>query len=199
MLEQLFGSRTRAKLLHIFFHNPEQSFYVRELARVAGIQLNGIRRELANLESMGVVAAGKKEEGSSGFGLARSRYYKLNGASLLYHELKALIFKARMLEEQELVEILKQKAGRLSLFLLTGVFTESKDAETDILLVGSIKPMVVARLMNDFEKKLGRAVRYTVMNDKEFRERNEIGDKFLYSIFEGKNIVIVDELTSVPA
>ena len=53
--EKLFGSKTRAKLLRLFFENPEKSFYVREMTRVLDEQLNSVRRELLNLENIGVI------------------------------------------------------------------------------------------------------------------------------------------------
>ena len=54
-LEKLFGSKTRAKLLKLFFENADKSFYVREITRVIEEQINSVRRELLNLESIGVV------------------------------------------------------------------------------------------------------------------------------------------------
>ena len=54
--------------------------------------------------------------------------------------------------------------------------------------------MAVAKVMRDFEKFLNRSIRYTILDEKEFSERREIGDRFLYSIFEAKHIFAIDEL-----
>ena len=54
-LEKLFGSKSRAKLLNLFFGNSDKSFYVREITRVIEEQINSVRRELLNLESIGVI------------------------------------------------------------------------------------------------------------------------------------------------
>ena len=54
-IEKLFGSKTRAKLLNLFFSNPEKSYYVREITRVIEEQINSVRRELLNLDSIGVI------------------------------------------------------------------------------------------------------------------------------------------------
>ena len=54
-IEKLFGSRTRAKLLNLFFENPNKSYYVREMTRVIDEQIHSVRRELLNLESIGVI------------------------------------------------------------------------------------------------------------------------------------------------
>ncbi len=199
MLEQLFGSKTRIKLLHIFFHSPERPFYVRELARLTESQLNAVRRELGNLERVGLIMPTVSETAdmSETSGTGRSKFYKLDSGCLLHSELKALLFKAQILYERELIEILKAKAGRVKLLLFTGCFTDAKNSETDILLVGEIRPMLVSKLVGDFEKKLNKPLRYTIMSEKEFNDRREIGDKFLYSIFEGKHVMVVDEINTI--
>src|SRR3989339_367142 len=146
MLEHLFGSLTRIKLLRLFYGNPERAYFVRELSRTIEIQLNAVRRELANLE------------------------------------------------ERNFIDLLKKRAGSIKVMILTGFFTNTPDVGTDILFVGEIKSIAVAKVMKDFEKFLNHPVRYTILDEKEFSERREIGDRFLYSIFEAKHIFAVDEL-----
>ncbi len=60
MLEALIPSKTRVKLLTLFLLNPEQEYYVREIARMTEENTNAVRRELANLESFGLIAGQKK-------------------------------------------------------------------------------------------------------------------------------------------
>src|SRR5205085_3794889 len=57
MIEQLFGSKTRVKLLQLFYSNPNRSFYVREITRKIDEQINSVRRELANLFSIGIISS----------------------------------------------------------------------------------------------------------------------------------------------
>ncbi len=54
-LEKLFGSKTRAKLLALFFGDMTKSYYVREITRVIEEQINSVRRELTNLNALGLV------------------------------------------------------------------------------------------------------------------------------------------------
>src|SRR3990167_9594304 len=57
MIEQLFGSKTRVKLLRLFYANPNRSFYVREITRKIEEQINSVRRELSNLLSIGIITS----------------------------------------------------------------------------------------------------------------------------------------------
>lgn len=195
MLEHLIGSKTRLKLLQLFFRSSGRSFYVREMARQLETQLNAVRREIANLAKLGIISqvdasTAKIEE----IGTERSKYYKLNTDFLLYPELQALLIKSQELEEQKLVEDIKRRGGKIKFLLLTGNFTAESEALTDLLIVGQIKAVAIAKLIRDFEKIVGKPIRYTVMEEEEFKDRREIGDRFLYSVFESKNIVSLDEL-----
>lgn len=194
MLEHLIGSKTRLKLLQLFYRSPDRAFFMRELSRLVEVQLNAVRRELANLEKLGIVS--QVQPGTSRIeelGTERSKYYKLNTGFLLYSELKDILFKSQELEEQVLVEDLKKKGGKIKFLLLTGLFTGDTEVDTDILIVGQVKITVIARLIKDFEQLFGKPIRYTIMDDKEFTDRHEIGDRFLYGVFESKNMIVVDE------
>ena len=57
MIDALFGSKTRVKLLHLFLNNPGKSFYVREITRLIDEQINSVRRELANMLGVGVIVS----------------------------------------------------------------------------------------------------------------------------------------------
>jgi hypothetical protein len=198
MLEHFFGSKTRVKLMKTFFRHPEQPFYVRELARLIETQLNAVRREIAHLELAGLlVPVPQADVPNRDLGTDRSKYYKLNTKAMLYSELKALLMKAEVMEEQALVNEVKEKAGDVALLLLTGHFTQEPDVDTDMLIVGTLKPTIIAKIIQAYEDDMGKAVRYTLMDEREFRDRREIGDRFLYSIFEAKHIMVVNRFESV--
>lgn len=195
MLEHLFGSKTRVKLLQIFFRSSGRPFYVRELARAAFIQLNAVRREIANLLALGIVMqVAAPAVGDVELGTERSKYYQLNTASLLYHELKALLTKAAILEEESFVRDIRERSGTIGLLVLTGVFTGDAEVDTDVLIVGKVKPMVLSKIIRKYERDSGRSLRYTIMDAREFKDRRQLGDKFLYRIFEAKRVVPIDEL-----
>ena len=61
MLQKLFTSRTRVKLLTLFMMNPGREMYVREIARSTEENINAIRRELANLEEMGLLKSKRRK------------------------------------------------------------------------------------------------------------------------------------------
>lgn len=197
MIEDLFGSKTRANLLRTFFREPEKSYFVRELARMLDVQLNAVRRELELLATMGLVQEIEKkvsleEDKEQGVGLRK--YYALNLNAPLFPELQALLLKAQTVDEKELVNNILAQGGEVELFVLTGRFTGVKEAPVDILVVGKLKDRVIARLISQYEERFGFPIRYTALSEVEFFERRNMMDKFLYSIFEGGCLKVVNKL-----
>lgn len=194
MLEQLFGSKTRLKLLRTLYREPERAYFVRELGRAVDAQINAVRREIELLCKIGIVVESEhtaKDEKKSGAKLRK--YYQLNNTSIIFNELQALLLKEQLMGEQKFIEALQKKAGEVQLMVLTGVFTQT-EAQTDLLIVGDIKPRVLAKLVEKFEKDFGFDIRYTCMTPTEFEERRYVMDKFIFAIFEGKHLRAVDRL-----
>ena len=87
MLEQLFGSRTRVKLLHLFLENIEQDFFVREICRAINERIHSVRRELENLEKFGLISPRTEDQ---------KKYYKINSDFPVLEELRRLIEKSKL-------------------------------------------------------------------------------------------------------
>lgn len=197
MLEQLFGSKTRIKILRLFFRNKDKTFFVREISRQISIQINAVRRELELLSSLKIIKEvenSSNEEKENEIGEKLRKYYCLNTESVIFEELKELLLKENVMGEQELVTNLKSKAGKIDLLVLTGRFTGVEKIETDLLLVGDVKLRNVKKIIEEYEKKLGFEIRYTVMSKNEFIDRRYVMDKFIYSIFEVENVIIINDL-----
>ena len=75
MIDALFGSKTRVKLLHLFFNNPDKSFYVREITRLIDEQINSVRRELSNMLEIGIITSDSAEN---------KLYYQVNSEYEFY-------------------------------------------------------------------------------------------------------------------
>ncbi len=197
MLEQLFGSRTRIKLLKVFFQEPGKSFYIRELTRKLGERINSIRREIANLGRLGVLEdapapAGKLRSRKEKSDQNKRKYYRIDFSFALYTELKNLILKSQLAIKKDLVDLI-QKQGTVRVLLLTGFFL-GEESPTDILIVGSIQRQNVKRLIAKFEKMIGQELNYTFFSPQEFRLRHAMTDRFLYAILDGKKIVVVNKM-----
>ncbi len=84
MPERLFTSRTRVKLLDLFLLRPQREFHVRETCRITGMNINAVRRELANLEALGILRSRRA---------GNARFYTVNITCPVYRELAGILLK----------------------------------------------------------------------------------------------------------
>jgi DNA-binding transcriptional ArsR family regulator len=183
MLEKLFGSRTRVKLLRLFLLHPQKEYFVREISRVVDEQINSVRRELGNLERIGILASEEKD---------KKKYYRAVEDFILFGELRALILKSRFTIEKEFIQSVRA-LGSVLYFVLTGYFVNERDAKVDMMIVGNVNRTKLNSIIEKFHSFFVTPIRYTVMTKDEFHYRRDVTDKFLYEILNGKKIVVVDK------
>lgn len=196
MLAKLFGSHSRVKILKLFLLNPQQKFYIREVARSLKLQLNSVYRELSNLEEIGLIAsreAPAEEAQAPRGGKQERKYYQVREDFVFYQELKSLLIKSEILYEKDFSDKLK-KIGPVKLLLLTGFFVNDNDAQIDLFVVGSFPKSRLTKIVSDLETELVKQVNYSAMSEEEFNYRREIADVFIYKILDGPKLVIVDHL-----
>ena len=194
MIDALFGSKTRVKLLHLFLNNPGQQFYVREITRKIDEQINSVRRELANMIEVGVVTSDSSEN---------KLYYRVNQRYEYYLPLKAIFgdsaselssisFSAVEAPKNDYVMELRKIEG-LRLAIFAGILVKGSETPVDILLVGSLAPEKVTSFIKVVESVEKRDINYTVMSYDEFYYRLSVRDRFITEILNGKHSVIIDE------
>ncbi|MBD3251123.1 transcriptional regulator, partial [Candidatus Uhrbacteria bacterium] len=101
MLEHLFGSRTRVKLISLFLSQPDEPIFVREVTRRIDTQINAVRRELANLMQFGLITEAEDEGGDEKRPGLKRKYYQLNAVFPLLPEVRSLMTKAQLLVEHK--------------------------------------------------------------------------------------------------
>ncbi len=193
MIEQLFGSKTRVKLLQLFFSNPNRSFYVREITRKIDEQINSVRRELANLLSIGIISSENNNN---------RLYYEVNQDYEYYKALSAIFGKgssrlpsakaSTTVEENEDIQALK-RIGNVELALLTGQFTRDETAGIDMLVVGDINQTKLNKYIGDLEAKEGKEIRFVSMDTSEYDYRQQVKDRFLTTLGSAKKQVLIDK------
>ncbi|MBP7992864.1 MAG: hypothetical protein KAZ30_04440 [Candidatus Magasanikbacteria bacterium] len=197
MLEQLFGSKTRVKLLRALYRHPEKSYFVRELTRVLDAQINAVRREIEQLASIGLLLESEEMQTADEqiqAGSSLRKYYKLNKDCLIYNELQALLLKEQLSSEEDFVKELQNgKVGEIEFLLMSGRFTHDEQAPSDVLVIGNVKEKVLAKMVAEYEVSFGFPIRYTAMTKQEFFDRRYVMDKFIFSLFEAKHVKVVNK------
>lgn len=191
MIDALFGSKTRVKLLHLFMNNPGKAFYVREITRLIDEQINSVRRELANMMNIGVISSDNADN---------KLYYEVNQRYEYYVALRAIFADEKM----DVVSATGAKGQQLDwrsaleglphlrLAIVAGILVRGSSSKIDILLVGNVPSAKLKTAIKTIEKHEGRELNYTVMSYDEFYYRLSVRDRFITEVINGKHSVLVD-------
>lgn len=187
MVEQLFGSKTRVKLLQLFYGNPNRSFYVREITRKIDEQINSVRRELANLLNIGIISSETTNN---------KLYYEVNQKYEHYGPLSQIFSSStgkKPDDDDSSVDDEFKPLGNVELAILTGQFTRDERSGVDLVLVGDLNPTQVSKYVENLEKKEGREIKYATMPTTEYVYRMNLNDRFLITVLESKKQILVDK------
>ncbi len=197
MIEQLFGSKTRVKLLQLFYSNPNRSFYVREITRKIDEQINSVRRELANLLNTGIITSDTSNN---------KVYYEVNQRYEFYSPLQEIFGggtakprkpatrTAKTAEMPLADETADLKAlGNVEIAALMGQFTRDESAGIDVLIVGNVNQNALAKYVTELERQEGKDLRYTVFSLDDFTYRLQIKDRFMDTVLRSKKQILLDK------
>lgn len=186
-VEKLFGSKTRAKLLKLFFENPGKSFYVREMTRVIEEQINSVRRELLNLESIGVI---KNET------FDNKVYYSANNKHPFYHALIEIFSaKADAKRDKDIKESTWEEYIRPVKNYIKGIVVTNRlpgQEGLDLLIIGDDKTKKLTRWAEVVEKKQGKPLNYAIIAPDDFVYRKSVRDRFVLDTLEMEITEIID-------
>ncbi|MFT4532055.1 MAG: hypothetical protein ACI9T8_000056 [Candidatus Saccharimonadales bacterium] len=214
MIEQLFGSKTRVKLLKLFFSNPNRPFYVREITRKIEEQINSVRRELANMLSLGLITS--EESNNKLYYEVNQKYEHYDALQSMFADIKTSKPKtakpkadavltgtkkepttATAETEPTTVELPEAqqwaKVGNVTGIAYSGVFTRDETAGVDILIVGDVVLSKVESVVSSLEKDHKNPLRFAVIENDEWKYRGQVRDKFWVKLMSAKKQIVLDK------
>lgn len=177
-MEKLFGSKTRAKLLALFFESTDKSYYVREITRVIGEQINSVRRELSNLESLGLIKNETYEN---------KVYYSANIKHPFARPMAEMFSNKVELARDKSVrktgwdEYVKPVKNYLSALIVTNRVPGQEGL--DLLIVGDDRTKKLSHWAEVVERKQGKPLNYVIMSREDYLYRRSVKDRFLTDLW----------------
>ncbi len=182
-IQEIIISKTRVKMLELFFLNPEEMYYVREISRTINEQVNAVRRELARLLGAGLL---KSEERGNRL------YYYLNKRYPYHQEILQIVVKSSGLGKK--IRQKRRKLGKLDFVMFSGKYvsgiTPGKD-EVDMLFIGEVVLSELKAMIKEEEERLGREINYAVFSLSEFDFRKTRRDPFVLDILYGSRVMVI--------
>lgn len=186
MLERLFTSKTRVKLLTLFILNPGRELHIREIMRLVQENMNAVRRELINLEETGLLKSSRK---------GNMKQYILNKEMPLYEELASMVLKtegvAKILSEH------LNELGSIRTAFIYGSFARNNarlSSDIDVFIIGTINEKTLISAFHDLEKQLSRDINYVLLTPEEFALRKQKKDPFVTNVLKEPRVMLQGDL-----
>lgn len=180
-LKRIFTSQTRAKLLIIFFSNPSELYYVRQLVRMSEEEINSVRRELENLKLENLLLSEVR---------GNRLYYWANTEHYLSYQLQTLACQHSGIGKKILLN--KNKIGNIKFVAVSQDFlNHQSNGSIDLVIIGDIGSKLIDQLVNEEETISGTEINYMIMDKSEFRSRKVRRDPILVDFFLNCPAIII--------
>ncbi len=181
----LFG-QTRGRVLALLYGKPDQTFFVRQIAREIGTSVGSVQRELETLSEVGLLNRTT---------IGRQVFYQANSHHPAFADIRSLIAKTSGIFHQ-LRSALVPLTSQITFALVYGSIArgdEDAGSDVDLMIVGNVTLDDVLAQLTSVENAIGRPINPTVYSLKEFRTRVEDGNHFLTSVLHGKKMLLIGE------
>jgi predicted nucleotidyltransferase len=183
ILESLFSSRVRTKILVAFFTSPGENFYALGLAKRLGEHYNAVWKELVHLEKAGLL---------SSHAWGNAKVYQLNPACLIISELRAMVLKTEGVGEV----IRSRLAGKdeIKAVFIYGSYAGGEAdrlSDLDLMVIGDVELSEFAPLIAELEKELNRPINYVCFSEEEWKLKVENKDTFVLNVKQSPKIMLV--------
>jgi predicted nucleotidyltransferase len=186
LVELLFGAYRR-RILSLLLLHPEQSFYAREIGRLAAVPAGSLHRELTQLTEAGIL------QRSAAGNLVR---YQADRTCPIYDELAGIFRKTSGLADV-LRDALAPLGKSVETAFVFGSVAQGKERATsdvDVMVIGAAKFEEVVGALAPAGERLRREINPVVMTAREFRSKLKARDRFVSRIAREPKLMLAGEL-----
>lgn len=185
MLDQLIPSKVRRKILRLYFHGVDKTYYLREIVRITDEEVNAVKRELDILHDAKVLTRERR---------MNKVFYALNKYFPLYDEFLRIFTRETVLAK--LVTKNMSTLGKIKYIAVSTKFSKKqpiKEDEIYVLFVGIVVLPEVEAIMQASKEDLGWDVNYTVMTEDELSFRKKNNDPFIGKFLKHPKVMLVGQ------
>jgi predicted nucleotidyltransferase len=186
---RLEKSGLRRKIILYFFANPDSRLYVREIAKITGVDAGNLSKELLRLEGDGLFVSDHR---------GNQKFYVLNKNYPLYSELKSIVFKTIGVAGK--LEGALEAIEGIQCAFIYGSFaegTEHAESDIDIMIIGNPDENRLIDKFDILEKEIGREINYNIYPRGEFKRRKARKDSFISNVLKRKKMILKGDMSEV--
>lgn len=181
----LFGAYRRDVLALLWMH-PDESFHVREIARITGRPANTLYRELRALGEAGLLI--RRQVGNQ-------VHYRANTTCPIFEELRGILRKTAGVADV-LREALAPNTSKVDLAFVYGSIASGEEhtgSDVDVLLIGKIGFEEAVRALSPAQQALRREINPHVYTASELRRKLSETQGFIKRVLEGPKIFLIGD------
>jgi predicted nucleotidyltransferase len=186
MLASLLFGAYRRRVLGLLLLHPEETYHVREIARLTDTAAGTLHKELARLAQAGLLTRER---------IGNQLRYAANRQCPVFEELASILRKTSGLADIVL-DALTGVSKRIDVALIFGSVARGEErtgSDVDVLMIGSIGFADAVKAMHPAQEKIGREINPVVMSPEEFRRKQEAGDGFVREILAKEKIFLIGD------
>lgn len=186
MLASLLFGTYRQRVLGLLLLHPDETYHVREIARLTGTSAGTLHKELARLEEAGVLT--RRQVGNQ-------LRYSANRACPVFEELSGILRKTAGLADI-LRFALTELAPRIRVALVFGSMASGEaraGSDVDVLIVGDISFAAAVQALYPAQQTLAREINPVVMSVDEAQGKFAAANDFLASILAREKIFLIGD------
>ncbi|HKU86033.1 MAG TPA: nucleotidyltransferase domain-containing protein [Casimicrobiaceae bacterium] len=184
-IELLFGAYRRRILALLLLH-PEQSFYAREIGRLADVPAGSLQREVTALTRAGLLTRST---------VGNQVRYQADRTCPIFEELAGIFRKTAGLADllRETLEPLGRAVRLAFVFGSVAQGKESGTSDVDVMVVGSAPFARVVAALAPASQRLRREVNPVAMTPKDFKAKIAVRDRFVARIVREPKIFVIGD------
>lgn len=185
-------TKTQQRVLGALFSQPDRSLYASELIRTTGTGSGAAQRELARLETSGLVVSRR---------VGHQKHYQANVNSPLFSELLGIVLKTVGLAEPLRSALKPLSPSIRAAFVYGSVAKASDSASSDIDLMIISDDLTYGEAFGALEKAartLGRSVNPTVYTAAEFSKRSRQENAFVLRVLQQPKVWVIGGEDDLP-
>jgi predicted nucleotidyltransferase len=184
-------TKTQQRVLAVLFGQPQRSFYANELIGLAQSGSGAVQRELARLESSGLVTMHR---------IGNQKHYQANRGAPIFEELRGIVLKTFGVADV-LRAALAPLWPQIEVAFVYGSLAKGSEhagSDVDLMVIGSVPSNAqLLEVLLPAQAQLGRVINPTLYTPDEFAQRVREGKSFIMRVLEQPKIFIKGEMDDI--
>lgn len=185
ILDSLFGSKTKTRLLRFFLLNQEKDHSLDDISKKNMIPIVKMRKEINELKKIKFINEKSKKSGKT---------YVLNEEFCFLDELKSLLTKSNFHAQPKSLDKIRL-IGDVKLAMVSGTFVNYPKSKVDLVLVANdVSRTKLKQAMTSLEAEVGKEISFVLMDSEEFKYRLDMLDRFILEFLEAPHEELINKI-----